>query len=155
MKVFFLMEDHYGKPFIKKFIQAKQQDGLFVNVIADAKQVPLGSLGNEISNRLQYNDRIVVMVDADGSAIDNKRNHVKNFIRHPNPDSIKIVVFKNEIEDWICYSNGIDPGDKKPSNILKHEQKYEKYRLPNFASKIDCSKLAQCMSFQELKSALE
>ena len=79
-----------------------------------------------------------------------------NQIRKMN--TIIIIVLTSCISpilyDWICYSLDIKITDQKPSSILKRHVNYEKYQLKKFVSRIDCSKLSTCTSFQQLESFL-
>ena len=60
-----------------------------------------------------------------------------------------------EIGQRICHSKGMPIRGGKPSNILKRRQNYLKNRLPRFAEKLDCKRLAGCPSFLRLTRALE
>ncbi len=156
MNVYFLMEDSYGPSFIQKFIKKKQEEGSFTNVrIVNAVKITISSKMSRVAYGIQgLCDRIIIMVDADGKPAKDKRECVKRLTSDNRTVLPEIVVFKNEIEDWICYSMGVDPGSAKPSSVLKHKVGYKKKRLGQFSHEIDCSKLDQCESFQELRSAL-
>ena len=157
MNVHFILEDHYGPYFIKALVAKKQSEGLFSNItVKGAKKVPISSkLGRIIKIMLTTSDKVVLIVDADGGDLSKKRSHVEQFILSQNRSSVDIVVLSHEIEDWICYSMNIPIRDEKPSSILKRNHNYEKYRLKNFASKIDCERLTACKSFNSLVSKLD
>jgi len=64
---------------------------------------------------------------------------------------IKPIIFEQEIEEWITKST-----QQKPSEELKTTERYEKYKLPNYVSKIefDNPKLMNLRSFKDFLNAL-
>lgn len=96
---------------------------------------------------------VIVLMDADGQQLDLKTNAIKQYLDPRYADRIRIVLLDYEIEEWICYSLGIKIHAEKPSTILKRNIKYKKNRLPTFALRLDCTKLAACSSFQRLVQA--
>lgn len=156
MKIYFITEDQHGPYFIRELLRKKQAEGLFQNVIITAaKKVPVSpKLDRVITTALHETDRIIIMVDADGGSIPQKKAYVEKFIAANNLPYVGIVILTHEIEDWICYSMNISIGDKKPSSILKQQYGYKKSRLKHYASKIDCQRLSRCESYQNFESFL-
>ena len=152
MRTSFIMEDHFGPYFIKELIQKKQNEGMLRNItIAKAKRVPLGpKIDRVISAMLSEVEKVILIFDADGSDILRKKQNVKNFISRKNIDYVEIVIMKYEIEEWVCYSLETPIRDRKPSEVLKETQNYEKNMLKEFVPQINCQKLQQCESFQRL-----
>ena len=153
---FFIVEDFYGPDFIKNLITKKQTERLLCNVdIKNAKRVPISSKMDRIIRIALINsDRVVVIIDADDGDPSQKESYVKKFISSQHLPLVRIVVLKQEIEDWICYSMNIKTRKEKPSSVLKQKYGYEKYRLKDFVSKIDCQQLSSCDSFQYFLSCL-
>lgn len=151
----FLMEDSHGPTFIKNFVRKKQAEGMFSDITqVEAFTITISSKLTRIALGVEYEyDKIIVMVDADGRSVSEKRDYVMDWISNSNA-SPTIVVFRKEIEEWICYSMGLDPGDDKPSHFLKHRIRYKKNRLGKFANKIECVRLERCDSFCEFISAM-
>jgi len=156
MRVYFIVEDHYGPPFVKSFVDKKSEQGTIPEiVVSDAKRIPLGpKLDRVIKSALTEADRVVILADADGKSTHDKEEDVKRFISKEYLTRVRIVIFQHEIEDWICYSLDIPIRDGKPSAILKEREHYEKFRLKSFVSRIDCNKLSDCDSFNSLLNAL-
>lgn len=99
-------------------------------------------------------DRVIIMYDADGSPTLQQRARVEKFISRSNMPYVYVVILAHEIEDWICYSMDLSIGDKKPSSILKEQYGYKKFRLKDYALKVDCQRLSQCESYRSLESFL-
>lgn len=156
MRVYFIVEDHYGPPFIKSFMEKKSEQGTIPETtVSGAKRIPIGpKLDRVIKSALTGVDRVVILADADGKSTHDKEEHVKRFISQEYLTSVRTVIFQHEIEDWICYSLDIPIRDKKPSDILKEREHYAKFRLKDFVSRIDCNKLSDCDSFNSLLNAL-
>ena len=109
-------------------------------------------------------DLLIDCVDADGedtNKITNEQYDLfkKNIKTHFSTrilKKLKVVVFKHEVEEWIIFSKNLKLSGNKPSEILKKKMKYEKWKLPEFASTIDFDVLEQkrVRSFIEFKQAV-
>ena len=154
MKFFFIVEDFYGARFIKEFFKKKLDEGLFSGTMIGAEYSPIGPKIARIIAGIAYRaDRVIILADADDRQLETVEKEIIRFVRKEHVSDVKIVLFKHEVEEWICYSRGIKI-DCKPSKILKRTISYEKNMLPEYASKIDCKKLADCQSFRRLVDAI-
>ena len=106
-----------------------------------------------ISAAISSVDRIIILMDADGRPLADKEEKIKEYIAKKDLDRVRIVLLDSEIEEWICYSLGIKTNGK-PSDALAEKNGYQKRDLLKYASKIDCTKLKDCQSFNRLISAL-
>ena len=112
-------------------------------------------MGRIISANLGDADRVIVIADADGQDPEEKKQRIHRYVGSRHANRVRIVMLDYEIEEWICYSQGLKFGDQKPSAILKHKEGYQKRQLPTYAERLDCDKLQNCTSFRRLLSALE
>ncbi|MEM4574013.1 MAG: hypothetical protein QXF45_05700, partial [Candidatus Caldarchaeum sp.] len=55
----------------------------------------------------------------------------------------RVVVIEKSVEDWIVANECIDPRRENALKYLKHQHRYEKYKLPGYRERIDPEKLAQ------------
>ncbi len=68
---------------------------------------------------------------------------------------VKIVLAEYEIEEWICISKDLKWKHLKPSEELKRNFGYEKYKLPKYANELDFDKLKKnCKSFKAFLNVL-
>ncbi len=104
------------------------------------------------------------MVDADGPA-----NRVEVFkrvdvhIAKEIKSKVEVIILDYELEEWICYSFGIQFGADKPSKALNERCKekkgskrgYKKRQLPKFVKNLDINALRRnCRSFEDFVSIL-
>ena len=151
-----VVEDSFGPDFIKKLFSKKFDEKLLSGKLEVVTSCLLGNkLGRKVNAALLDVDRVLILVDADGQSLDQKTKILKQYLGVRHLDRTSIVLLDYEIEEWICYSEGIPIRGGKPSNILKRRQNYRKNRLPRFAEKLDCKRLAGCPSFLRLTRALE
>lgn len=158
MRVFFFMEDKFGRPFMKKFFSIKNQSGEIhrdAQYSGDDKFLPNNpKSGRDIKLRYSSNDRIVIVVDADRRPINQVEKETLNLIDRNFRNKVRVAVLTHEIEEWICYSEDISFRDRKPSEVLKYERDYQKFRLPDYADRMDCQKLQHCESFRRFLNAV-
>ena len=156
MKFLFLVEDYFGQPFFERFFSKKANERIFSGKLERVRHVKLsGKITRQIKANIGKVDRIIIIADADGGDLNAKNLHIARFIDNVYAEYVKIVLLDYEIEEWICHSEGIKFNDQKPSNVLKHKIGYEKYRLPEYAEKMDCVKLQGVTSFKRFASSLE
>lgn len=157
MKFYFVVEDAKGPSFIKELFQKKRKENIFSGILQDARRVPILSekLRRVVSAAVSVADRIIILADVDGGAMDEKENLICQYVDKSCRKQVHVVLLDYEIEEWICHSFGFVINDK-PSKILKRKLNdgYEKNRLPNYASKLDCKRLEECGSFRRLLNAL-
>lgn len=156
MKFRLVVEDIYGPAFITRFFKKKFNEGLLFGKL---EGVASCSIDNKLRRKVNASftdaDRVIVLMDADGQPHSKKTEIIKQYLGHKHLDRVRIVLLDHEIEEWICYSEGIPIRGEKPSKILKHHQNYQKRHLPGYAEKLDCKKLADCPSFLRLTCALK
>ena len=153
MRFFFLVEDTYGGEFIKRLFDKKLGEGLFSGKMTGARRSPIGPKLAKIIKTQDKDVRIIILADADDKPIQTEKASISQYIQKEDAQHVKIVLLTYEIEEWICYSLGLDIDDK-PSKILERKIQYKKNRLPEYASKIDCAKLTDCQSFKRLVDAM-
>ena len=153
MKFFFLVEDTYGDEFIKQLFDKKLGEGLFSGKMTGARRSPIGPKLAKIIKTQDKDVRIIILADADDKPIQAEEMRISQYIQKEHAQHVKIVLLTYEIEEWICYSLGLDMDDK-PSKILERKIQHKKNRLPQYASKIDCAKLTDCQSFKRLVDAM-
>ena len=73
-----------------------------------------------------------------------EENKLKNLIN--NCEKVKFLIFNYQIEDWIVYSltRRLDPN---PAEYLKTHYQYEKYKLDEYADKLEFEILKNLDSF--------
>ena len=154
MNFYFIVEDKFGPSFIKQVFRKKFEEGLFSGRISDARRSSISNkMTRMISAAISSVDRIIILMDADGRPLADKEEKIKEYVAKKDLDHVRIVLLDNEIEEWICYSLGIKTNGK-PSDALAEKNGYQKRDLLKYASKIDCTKLKDCQSFNRLISAL-
>lgn len=156
MRFVFLVEDCFGPNFFKKFFSKKAEENIFSGQFQGSYSYPLGAkMGRIIGANLGDADRVIVIADADGQDPEEKKQRIHKYVGSRHANRVRIVMLDYEIEEWICYSQGLKFGDQKPSAVLKHKKGYQKRQLPTYAERLDCDKLQDCGSFRRLLSALE
>lgn len=158
MTVKIFCEDKKGKPFFERLIKRMKKEGRFGNISVKVGFIG-GSVGTVLERRIKASlregcSKFIVIYDAHGDDINKVRNKVLRFI----PDNVRpktcIVILDFEIEEWICISEEINCGSK-PYETLKNRIGYEKYRLPDYAERLDFNKLINCRSFLEFLDCLK
>lgn len=155
IKVF--CEDAYGREFFKRL----------VNWLKDEKKVPralqmtvdrLAGLCNTKSERqiraaASISDRIIVVVDAHGRQAEKVEREVLEHVPNRLRKNVQTIVLDYEIEEWVCVSRHLRFGNK-PSDTLKHQIDYEKYKLPSLVSELNFDILMNYKSFAEFVKCL-
>ncbi|MGC8726309.1 MAG: hypothetical protein ACP5RS_07040 [Thermoplasmata archaeon] len=160
MKISVFTEDKYGPQFIKKlFLILKNKKIINQNIILyNAHRYPVCNykLGRMVSSALTDRDKALVLVDADGSNREDVKNSTLKHIKDEDKSKTEVIVLEYEIEEWICISSDLLWKGDKPSNILKSELKYEKYKLPDYADKLNFEKLSKSsLSFKDFLNSLK
>ena len=156
MKFLFIVEDHFGKPFFSKFFHKKLSEGFFSGSLVNVLSIiPGPKISRLIGANIGNVDRIIIIADADGGNLEEKKQNVLSFVKYDHVEHVKVVLLDHEIEEWICYSEGIEFGDQKPSKVLKYRKNYQKRQLPRYADKLDCKTLQSHPSFMRLASSLK
>ncbi len=161
MKIKLIVEDFYGVDFLKNVIERLKEANL-VNknlIIPKPKHLP-ADCNPKLDEILEYNDkkfdRIIIVFDADDprnfkDRYERAQSHIPKVMKTP----VKIVLAEYEIEEWICYSRNLKWKHSKPSEELKRQFGYEKYKLPKYANELDFDKLQKnCRSFKDFLNAL-
>ena len=155
MNFLFLVEDRFGIPFFRKLFQKKLKENVFSGRLKSVRQVPLGfKISRVIEWHIKRIDRVIIIADSEGLPLKDKEAKLLGYVEKEYRKIVKIVLLDYEIEDWICYSLDIKPGGKKPSNVLKYAETYEKSHLPKYVDELDCKKLVGCGSFKRFASSL-
>ena len=154
-KLAILCADTYGKEFFRLLLLRLKDDRLLPN-FSFALDRFYGPCNTKLERQMRvfaYVRQInafLVFVDADGKPQEKIRKDVACHVEPQLIASTRIIIFRYEIEDWICISKGIRIKDEKPSIILSRKEKYEKYKLPEYAAQLDIRKLTnECESFRE------
>lgn len=161
LKLKILCNDTYGKAFFKLLTNRLKEEDYISNFhISVAKFYGLCNPKLDRQMRafscLRKYNYFIVIVDADGKPPLEIREKIECHFPKDIDTVNRVVVLENEIEDWICASEDIRLRDRKPSVILHHQRGYEKYRLPDYASRLDIERLREeCASFQSFLQFLE
>lgn len=86
-------------------------------------------------------DRTIVIVDCDGSCNNGNSKEINDLINKEGTKNTIGINLEFEIEEWICIFEGVNYGPEKPSDVLKSQRKYEKFRLPIYADKLKIEEL--------------
>lgn len=160
-KLIILCEDTYGKEFFKALVLRLKKEGLVSNFPIATDRF-YGPCNNKLERQMkvfaclrEFNS-FIVFADADGKRQEKILKKIECHVERGLKPLTKIIIFKYEIEDWLCASKGICIKDDKPSNILKQKGGYEKYRLPDYAPRLDIEKLSkESKSFCDFLSFLQ
>ena len=154
MKFYFIVGNDFGPSFIKTVFAEKVAEGLFPGRLNIAKRLYIGpKLSRIVKLAIGVADRVIILMDAKGESLEKKTEEIKQYLRTIDMNRVRIVLLDHEIEEWICYSQGIRI-KRKPSETLYARIGYRKNQLPSYASKLDCEKLKTCPSFKRLIHAL-
>jgi len=157
MTIKIFCEDRKGKPFFERLINRMKREGIAGNISIKVGYIG-GCVGSVLERRIRASMRdcskFIIVYDAHGRNVEEVRKSVWRFV----PDAVKvnscIVILDFEIEEWICVSEGIDCGNE-PYKTLKHKIGYEKYKLPDFAERLNFERLRGYRSFDEFLDCLE
>lgn len=151
MKIKIFCEDRKGKDFFLKLANRLKEQNLIGNV-----QIKVRYIGGSISTKLTRSIKaslisnqikFIIVYDAHGRPIEDVREEVRSFIPSEIVNKTCIVILRYEIEEWICYNEDIRT--QTPYKTLKQSTGYEKYRLPEWADRLNIDKLSKCPSFSE------
>jgi len=151
-KIMIMTQDKYGVPFFRNFTNRLKDESLLPNVHINSSKF-YGACNPKLSRQLiafkylRCYDYFIIVADADGGNIKTLCENILCHIPENFRDMTDIIIFKDEIEEWICYSDNIDY-ENKPSKMLREKKGYEKYKLPSYAFKLNILKLRSgCVSF--------
>jgi len=99
--------------------------------------------------------RVIIVVDGDGN-VEKTKISISGFVPEEYVKDVHYIIFDQEIEEWVTESLGINvPKSVKPSNALDDYLKnsgrkngYDKSMLPDFALKLELSKLRKLETFR-------
>ena len=159
-RIIILCEDSHGIGFFKELISRFKQEGL----ISSHSHIDVTKFYGPCNSKLERQlkamaylkrcDCFIIIADADGKPIEETKERIALHVPNDLRNKTHIVVLSYEIEEWICMSLGIKITDK-PSVLLKHRMRYEKYELRHYVSKLDINKLlVKCRSFCEFIDCL-
>jgi len=132
-----LIEDSYGPAFIDKLIKKLKENGFIkTNEQITCDKFTINKLAAMIKVQKIQKNRIIVIVDCDGKCENGNGKRIIDICIDNKMDDRCIIKLAYEIEEWICTIDGLDYRKEKPSKVLKHKLKYEKYRLPDYANNI-------------------
>jgi len=161
-KIVVFTEDSYGRFFIKRLVYGK------LNLEKEIRVQRLAGVCYTKSTRQLIAassdcSKIVILVDGDGEPENVERlmeRHIRKALEKVHSLSIHLIVVNTEIEEWVCEGLGIRYGQKPSEDLNRYLQKnfgytYRKSMLPDFADKIDPTKLSKSKSFARFMKALE
>ena len=146
MKFFFLVEDTYGDEFIKQLFDKKLGEGLFSGKMTGARRSPIGPKLAKIIKTQDKDVRIIILADADDKPIQAEEMRISQCIQKERAQHVKIVLLTYEIEEWICYSLGLDMDDK-PSKILERKIRHKKKSIASICFKDRLCKIDRLSEF--------
>lgn len=152
-------EDTYGKGFFKDLLDKLKKEGLVSTHLGVDIEKFYGlcnpKLGRQLKVLAHQRNRnfFIIVVDADGGNRAEARTKVVDHVPNSLRNVTHFIIFKYEIEEWLCFSLGIRIDDK-PSVILRHRLRYEKYRLRSYVPKLNLTRLMGCSSFHDFVNYL-
>jgi len=156
-KIGIIAEDTYAVKFLEGIIKRLNDAKIIaqeIKIIRSRSTYGVGNVCNAKTRRIidaweDEVDKILLFMDADGMPIEDKIKECKKIIG--DSQKVKPIIFEQEIEEWITKST-----QQKPSEELKTTERYEKYMLPNYVSriKLDDPKLMNLRSFKGFLNAL-
>lgn len=149
-------EDSYGKLFFPRLIERLKEESSLPNIKIRADRLP-GKCYEKSRRAIDASsdfDKIIVIVDAEGESKEETGDKVWIHVPPEVKSRVEVVVLPYEVEEWICFSQGLKFGHKKPSEVLKRRLGYEKSQLPEYAGRLDLKKLRYYPSFKEFVQAL-
>lgn len=156
MKVTVLIEDTYGKPFLDSLLKYLKAKELVDHSWAfDVNQYNVYKLGNMLRAANESN-KIIVLVDCDGDCNKNNAPIIHDICEKQSNERIGMVYLRYEIEDWICVSEGMKLDKQKSSTVMMAKRGYKKFRLPEYADKLNVELLMNnCKSFKDFMTLLK
>jgi len=143
-KILIFSEDQYGPKFFQKLLQRLRREGFIpteMNVTTGPRiRNCYAKTQRAIKAALGDFDRVILVIDGDGNP-EQARRQIQAHLPADEEPRIGVVVTQYEIEEWICYSDGIRFGSEKPSQVLHKKHAYEKFKLPQYADKLDLQRL--------------
>ncbi len=165
-KVMIFTEDTYGRDFIKELVNRMKRLGV-IDKSVKVKTTKLAGVCNTKSERQikassTSFDRILIIVDADGGAIDDVKSRVESHIPNFLKSKTRTIIIKYEIEEWILESHGVKVKGKPSEQLNQYIKKlrgdasarYKKSMLPTFANDIKFEKVMHNESFRQLLEGL-
>jgi uncharacterized Fe-S cluster protein YjdI len=153
--------DTYGRPFLEKLTNRLKNEGYISNYhISITKFVgPCNQKLDRQMNALYFQksfNAFLIVADADGNPPEPIRDTICCHFSESINWQVEVIIFKYEIEDWICISKGICiKGNKSAEALMEHEP-YQKFRLPDYADILDIEKLLnECESFKKFIAFLK
>lgn len=150
MKVTILIEDTYGKPFMDGLIKdLKSKEFVDRSWAFKVNQYNVYKL-NKMLKAATDSDKIILFVDCDGDCNNNNARSIHEICEKQNNGKIGIIDLMYEIEDWLCISEGMKLGNQKSSSAIMAKTRYEKFRLPEYSTKLNVELLMKnCKSFKD------
>lgn len=153
--------DTYGKPFLEELTNRMKEEGLIEKFHISVTKFH-GPCNQKLDRQIKVLqlqksfNAFLVVADADGKPQDTiKEKIVSHFSDMPNA-KVEVIIYKYEIEDWICESRGICVLGNKSADALKKVESYEKYRLPKYARTLNIDILrTNCESFKQFLCFLQ
>lgn len=156
-----LSEDSYGKGFFKELTNRLKNEQIISKFHVSVNRF-YGPCNIKLEKQLKVYfelrefSNIIIFVDADGKSIEEIKRRIEIHIERCYEGSVKIIILKYEIEDWLCISENIKIRCNKPSKILKETKKYKKCRLKQYVPKLNFKKLCEeCETFNDFLSILQ
>ncbi|MHA1144796.1 MAG: hypothetical protein ACTSRW_08680 [Candidatus Helarchaeota archaeon] len=145
-----MVEDTYGIEFFKKLInRLKIEDLIPTEVRIDADRAPAAcnkKLDRILTTTFKFSTRdfvkAIVIHDGDGNP-ENKRRILLNHVPRDLRDRVELLIFEDEIEEWICKSleyrlRGLKPSVALSRNLERDQgRRYEKRNLPEFVDQLN------------------
>ncbi len=146
MKIQILCEDSYARDFFSKLInRLKEESKVSQNLTVKTDRIAgvcNSKTKRQVAAASASSERIIIIVDADGRLMQDIEIEVLDHVPEQIRGIVRMVILQYEIEEWLCVDMGIQFTDGcKPSDKLKYEIGYEKFKLPSFANKLDLSAL--------------
>ena len=150
MIITILIEDTYGKPFMEGLIKYLKANGFLDRSWAfKVNQYNVYKL-DKMLRAATDSDKIILFVDCDGDCNNNNARSIHEICEKKNDGKIGIIDMSYETEDWLCISEGIKLGKQKSSSAMIAKRGYEKFRLPEYSSKLNFELLTKnCKSFKD------
>lgn len=161
-------EDAHGPEFFKRLVERLKKENIVdESLYVKTKKFP-GICYTKSERAIKAAnidfDKIVIVVDADGPS--NREDVFKRVDVHIAKEiksKVNVIILDYELEEWICYSFGIQLGADKPFKALSDKCKekrgskggYKKWQLPRFVENLDFNALRRnCHSFEDFVSIL-
>lgn len=155
-----LAEDYYAKEFLPKLLSKKGIHLPKKNVSSGrGKSRLLDDLKTWVKSLVELREvkKLIVLIDGDGRPEEILRK-CEEEIPKDHREHVKIIVFEQELEEWVLKGLKIPLGDRKPSVILNDFMRkergakygYERAHLPKLVELIDVELLQDDENFKRL-----